>query len=352
MSGIAEAIFEIAPQFRDGATFSSNHMMMRCPFHKAGQERTPSMSVSTEKPVFMCFGCGESGHISRLLRSLGLGKDSVDIILRSTGMDVSKPAKKGKVATKVLSNINPFRGRFILDEDLLDAYRMAPGLLLTSGFEKKTLRHFEVGFDKMNLRITFPLRNVYGELVGISGRAVLDQEPRYKIYDKELKTRTDFNVPEDYTMDEVKETLMWHAHIVKPILFRADEPLVLTEGFKACMWVWQTAYQSVTALIGAYLTDYHLELIAANVKTVVLFLDNNFAGHKGTFWAGEKLISRGREVLVARYPDEREQPDALQPEETRSALANYDQYITWRERHGRRFIHENAVRARSRNRPG
>jgi len=307
------------------------------------------MSVSTEKPVFNCFGCGESGHVSRLLRHFGAGKESIDAILTSAGLNNPGVVKTGgRVAATYIANVNPFRGEFVLDEEILDEYRMAPGVLLSAGFTKDTLRHFEVGFDRANLRITFPLRNIFGELVGISGRAVLDVEPKYKIYVTELIRRRDMHVPETYTMESVKKALLWHAHVVRPFLLSTDEPLVVTEGFKACMWVWQTSYQAVSALIGAYLTDLHAELIATSVRQVILFLDNNGAGIRGTYHAGNRLTKVGVEVRVASYPDDREQPDNLKPEEVQLAIENAENYLTWRERNGKRFIHEDALRSAGR----
>lgn len=351
MGDIVEALFSVAPHLRDGSRSASNHVMIRCPFHRMGQERTPSMSVSTVKPCFFCHGCGESGHVSRLLRRFGLGRDAIDIIVRDTGMSDASAVRAhgGTVAAKYIANLDPFRGEYILDEEILDTYRMAPMALLESGFEKATLRHFEVGFDKPNLRITFPLRNIYGELVGISGRAVLGgMEPKYRIYVNELIRRKDFSVPQSYTMETVKESLLWHAHIVRPFLLNTDEPLVITEGFKACMWVWQTAYQNAVALIGAYLTKPHAELITTSVRRVILFLDNNDAGLRGTYNAGDRLTSVGVEVYVARYPDSREQPDDLNEPETQKAIENADQYLVWRENNGKRFIHEATIRAASR----
>ena len=347
MSDIASALFALSPDMRDSAQPGNGYIMIRCPFHGGGQENTPSCSVSIDKPVFFCHACQESGHISRILKSLGLGKDAVQAILKSTGLDSpSVQTARGRLAARLVTHGNVFRGRYILDEDILDEFRQAPRDLLRKGFAKTTLRHFEVGYDLMNLRMTFPIRNVYGELVGISGRALVDGvEPRYKIYDRELKTRKDFHVPEDYTMEEVKDAVLWHAHVVRPFLYKfTDEALVITEGFKACMWTWQSGYQTTVALIGAYLSGLHAELISTVVQYVVLFLDNNDAGWRGTFHAGNTLAKHGIDVRVARYPDDRGQPDDLSSEEVRLSIKNSVPYILWRQDHGR-FVHEAALRS-------
>ena len=350
MRSIVDVLFEMAPRLREGAKASSSYAMVRCPFHSGGNERTPSMSVSADRPVFMCHGCGESGHVSRLLRHFGMGKDAVTAALRNAGVDATTHHAKpvSRVAAKLAVNINPFRGRFILDESILDGWRLAPRLLLDAGFSKRTLRHFEVGYDERHLRITFPLRNVYGDLVGVSGRAVIDGvEPRYKIYTKEeFNAIRGFHVPDDYTMEGVKEGVLWHAQIVRPFLLSVVEPVVITEGFKACMWVWQYAYENVVALVGTALTETHAELIATAMQQVILFLDNNEAGWRGTFRAGDRLVKAGVESYVAIYPDDRQQPDGLTSEEAQSAVAHAIPYLSWRSNHGKRFVHEAASRVR------
>jgi len=290
---------------------------------------------------------------------MGLGKDNIATILKSSGLDkpYEKTSRRGKVAARLTANMNVFRGPFVLDEDVLDEYRHAPKMLLRAGYAKSTLRHFEVGYDPNNLRITFPIRNVYGDLVGISGRAMLEgQEPRYKIYDSEMKMREGFHIPKEYSMEEVKDSVLWHGHVVRPFFYTSEEQseiFVITEGFKACMWVWQSGYKSSVATIGAYLTDMHAELIASSVQHVVLFLDNNEAGWRGTVRAGRILSSYGIDVRVAKYPDERQQPDDLTPEEVTFSISKPESYILWRQHnHVRQYVHEDAERRRPRTPPG
>lgn len=341
-----EALFSLVPRLSEGAKPTSEYVMVRCPFHGGGMEHTPSCSISKIAPVFYCHSCLESGHISRLFKLGGLGRESIDRILRSTGMGgTSGPAG---LARDIKQNVDLYRGTYILDDTILDAYRLAPEELLRKGFQKKTLRHFEVGFDYTNLRITFPLRNVYGQLVGISGRSVVaGMEPRYKIYVEELRQRPDVKIPEDYSMDSTKKAVLWHAHVVRPFLFRSNDPVILTEGFKACMWTYQSGFENTTALVGLSLSKQHAEMLATAVQRVYLFLDNNPAGRLGTFIAGDKLLAVGREVFVMKYPDERGQPDELSDLEIEAAYINAEPYITWREQHGKQYIYENENRRRN-----
>jgi DNA primase len=332
---IVESIFSMAPALRDGAAASSSYVMIRCPFHGGGSEKTPSCSVSRERPVFYCHGCHESGHISRLFRHLGTPRELIDTFLSEAGMTASTSAAKtsSKVGGKLITGVDPFRGQFVLDDDVLDAYRLAPYALLDAGFRMTTLRHFEVGYDGENFRITFPLRNLYGELVGISGRTLLENDdsvPRYKIYAKELISRKDIFVPPTYTMNAVKEAILWHAHIIRPVLQREGDTIIVTEGFRAAMWVWQAGHKNVVALVGSSLGEYHAEILATYAKNVILFLDNNEAGRRGTYYAAARVEKKGLIPTVAKYPDDRQQPDHLDPDEVTEALSGATTFREWR----------------------
>ncbi len=335
MSDIADVLFDLAPTLRDSAKVSTGRVMICCPFH---HETGPSCSVSRDAPVFCCFGCGESGHVSRLLSHLGLHRGGIDIVLESAGFKgrTNEPRARSKSklgATIELTGVDPYRPKFVLAEDILDIYRQAPTALLRAGFTKKTLRHFEVGFDSLHGRITFPLRSRYGELVGISGRDTWEvgDRPRYRIYDRELIARKDFNVPADYTMDGVKEKILWHAHLVLPLLMSdaSHDTVVLVEGFKQAMAVYQAGYKTVLGLVGSSLTEYHTELLCRYAKRAILFLDNNRAGTMGTHAAAARLIWRGLSVEPATYPDEREQPDGLTKEEIVTAIKTRKPYSEW-----------------------
>ncbi len=200
----AEILLDLAPQLRETMKPGPGYIMVCCPFH---QEKTPSLAISLEIPCWFCHGCKTSGHIAQLLKWAGLSPSAINTLLpkRDPNETAGRRKPHNKVAAKMLYGKDPFRGEFILDETILDQYRLAPMKLVESGYEMETLRHFEVGFDTRNLNITFPLRNVYGELVGISGRTVIDGDGgRYHLYVRELKERPDIQIPDNYSMESVK----------------------------------------------------------------------------------------------------------------------------------------------------
>lgn len=323
MKSIVDVIGDIRPDLVASGTPGPGHLKIRCPYHGGGQERTPSCSVDLNKPVFFCHGCHESGHVSKLLVTLGLSPDLTRSIVESApeyvrNADYIEPKNYYQYRGQ-----DPYKCDFILDENLLLDYRLRPLQLVEAGFRDETLRHFEVGFDEERFRITFPLRNLYGDLVGVSGRTVIDEEPRYKIYAKELGIQ-------DYSMDTVKKALLWHGHHV---LYRNEpDQLVITEGFKAAMWTWQCGIQDVVALVGNALSRQHRDLIARHQLRVVLFLDNNEAGIIGTLKAAESLQHvSSNPVYVASYPDHRQQPDDLSADEVTQTVGQAVPFARWRQ---------------------
>jgi len=219
---------------------------------------------------------------------------------------------------------------YVLDESVLDEYRLAPKRLLDAGFLATTLQSFGVGVDELNGRITFPLRDFKGDLVGISGRSYLGQEPKYRIYTTELTTRKGFGIPRDYSLDSIKKQLLWNGYRALPLMEDGDR-LIITEGFKAAMWVWQCGYKCTVALIGSYLTREHAERIGKSSRApqATIFLDADEAGRQGTWKAINSLIKKGVGVRVATYPEGKMQPDDLSPDEVTDAIENSQTYIGW-----------------------
>lgn len=327
MRSVEELLRELAPQILNGASIAEDRVMVRCPFHSGGQERTPSCAVSRKKPVFFCHGCSASGHISKFLRELEVPTD----IARSASERVDYDFSDGSTATgkhSIFSGNNPYRGKFILDDELLDGWRLCPMGLKQAGFKESTLKYFEIGVDQGNQRVIFPLRNLYGELIGVSGRTLIDGvEPRYKIYS--ARDLASFGVDPKYSTREIKGALLWHAHLVFPIAFRDTSPIIVVEGFKAAMWVWQAGFQNVVALVGSHLTKLQAEILARTASKIFLFLDNNEAGKKGTRTAGQLLVNKNI-VNVVEYPDLRKQPDNLSALEVKSAIGASINYVQWK----------------------
>lgn len=300
-----------------------------CPFHlkpDGTPERKPSFRMSLSKGVYFCHSCHSRGNLFTFLRDIGLNRA---VIERNYRFLIDQVAKSQPPAPNPLK---PLVFELVpIEEAVLGLFDYCPTDMLDAGFHRDTLHYFEIGYDKWHQRITFPLRDLKGRLVGISGRASDGVIPRYKIYDKEYQR---WQLPQRGQLD--RRAIMWNSHRVYPLVY-FEHPgktrVVVVEGFKACMWLHQCGISNVMALMGTYLSWEHHWMLERLGASVYLFLDNNYAGRSGTIQAAESL-TKSLNVHVVRYPrrlemDEKAQPDSCSPTEATEALASAPNYLNW-----------------------
>jgi DNA primase len=303
-----------------------SNVLTKCPFHKGGEERKPSFSVNLEKAVFQCFTCHEAGDLKTLLRKLGIPRGLVDTETSFIQPLLEKQREAFKFErANTFKNTDPFRADYVLPETILGIYDMCPTKLLSDGFDMRLLQDWEIGFDRFNQRITYPLRDMYGNLAGISGGSTLpDQWPKYKVYQGGRRLDTgqwvqgDFGKWFDQTYPAYiceNHDFLWNFHRVRPRLegmSEADATLYLVEGFKACMWMVQSGFPNTVALMGSYISDRQQKMIHRLGCNVVLCLDNDKAGRDATLRVGKLLWKpMYARVKVMQYPagDDQTQPD-------------------------------------------
>lgn len=301
-----------------------------CPFHLKADgtpERTPSFRMSLTKGVYFCHSCGEKGNLFTFLRANGVTRSEIDgrysYILDQASKN-APPPQNAKNPKRVFA-LEP------LPEAVLGFFDYAPKALLSRGFSMETLRHFDIGYDPWHQRITYPLRDLNGRLVGISGRADDGRLPRYKVYTTEYLK---WGLPERGQPE--KTGLLWNAHQVYPSVYflspgAAD--VVVVEGYKAAMWLWQCGVKNVVALMGTYLSWEHQWILERLGARVYLLLDNNMPGRNGMITAAENLV-KSLNVYVVEYPkrlvdDDDAQPDDLTAQEAKEAIANARTYMSW-----------------------
>lgn len=303
-----------------------NNVMARCPLHlnKHGvRETNPSFGLNIQNGLWNCYSCGEKGNLKQLLYKLNVGGD---LGLASNWKDILEELK-ARAPVRVPRTgywLKPFPEEKVLPEHVLGLFRHAPQQMLVWGFRKAVLRAYDIGYDSKNCRITFPLRDFTGQLVGFSGRDLLNLGgPRYKVYGKreyELWGLPALDHPP-------KGELLWGYHqAVAVTSTRPGLPIVLTEGFKAHLWLVQAGYPVTLALLGSAMTEEHQHLLERLGGTIYVFLDNDAAGQK-KYQIAERL-SRTHDVRIPIYPTT--QPDQLPPEEVRAAIENAPSYLTWR----------------------
>ena len=306
----------------------ADNMAGPCPFHKGGQEKKPSFYMSTTTGLFFCHACGAKGTLQSFLKSMGASRTEVDHALRGITFE-SKASIERKREKAISARLN---------EAILGLFEFCPTDLVKEGFSKKLLKELEVGFDKKNMRITFPLRDIYGTLVALIGRTVVDAHPRYKCYDSKDLLQFSNGDPDledlyrDYKVNH--RAFLWNMQGIYADAFSGVlKEVNIVEGYKACIWMIQQGWPNTVAIQGSQSTLEQERLLSLLGVKINLFLDNNFAGRMGTLKSGERLVRRGIEVRVCEYPDEvseSAQPDNLDQEEIKSVLDAGKSFRKWR----------------------
>ena len=300
-----------------------------CPFH---DDHSPSMSVSQEKQIYKCFACGATGNVftfvseyenvpfieavSIVANKIGLQLDEKTFIntkvnLHKEDYEIMEIAQKyfqnnlkttiGKQALQYLHE------RQISDEIIkefgiglsIDENDTLIKLLTKKNYDIKKLVELglanNIDHDTFTRRITFPLWDKDGNIVGFSAR----------IYRGEKDVSKYMNSKET-TIFKKGETL-YNYHNAKDASKR-EKSIIVVEGFMDAIRIAENGIKNVVALQGTALTTNQIELLKKLRVKVILCLDNDNAGLLATLNNGEELTKNNIEVNVIRLTGEKD-PD-------------------------------------------
>lgn len=320
-------VLDIAKQYLKKVKPSGNENVMAiCPFHRKpdGTEETgPSFAINIYSGLWFCHSCHAKGNLYAFLRALGMGHASVITTYKYVLDEVGrhKPPEPDPLNPIEPTTAEPLHEGFL---GLFDYYHQD---MADEGFSHETCKKFGVGFDEMHQRITYPLRDLKGRLIGISGRTVIGASPRYKVYDKEY---LDFGLDERRTE---KRAIIWHGFETKRLLGPASiagrryRRVVVVEGFKAAMRVAEAGISTVVALLGSHMSTEHLWFLENLYADIYLMPDNDEAGGDGCLKSALQSIPHVPYIYLVEY--EANQPSDLTNEEVHTAVNNAKPFTTW-----------------------
>lgn len=318
-----------------------SHYQAKCPFHKGGEERKPSFSIDVVNGLWHCFTCQRGGNIYTLLKELSVPAQTIDSELAVIRPLMEKQREMWAVERENrFVNRDPFKSDYVLPEALLGVFEFMPHQLVNDGFDPDLLHKLEIGFDRNNQRIMYPLRDIYGNLAGFSGgitpHTLRYRDQKYRVYEGRRKDSNGRWVMSDYGgwFDEqfpdyriANHDFLWNGEKVYPRLLSMSDrgaTVFVVEGFKACMWMLQCGFWNTVALMGTAMSDRQQQVLHRLGCTVVLFLDNDDAGMDATDKVGNLLWKPmyGR-VMVVPYPeeDEKTQPDDYEVEAVKTLVS-------------------------------
>lgn len=323
---------EVAEKYLEKVKIKDEFISATCPFHGGGQEKHPSFWVSRDSGNWGCFSCPASGsNLKELLKELGVSNRRLEAEIEELQKEerANYKLKKLKEQNKAQAE---FTGKYILPEEVLGVFDYDPGELIEAGFDPGILQDHNIGYDKRNDRITFPLRDYVGNLVGISGRSTIPGEsPKYLVYrgkyidyaGKQRDGELGGWYP-GYSNQGVRDHL-WRADRVYPEAFAdKDSQIILVEGYKAALWLVQHGWDNVMALTGNRISRAQERLVRRIGAETFVFLDNNKPGKDGSKKVSQKLAISTFPVYTVGYPDgfdEHAQPDSLNVTELEEALS-------------------------------
>lgn len=260
------------------------NVMCCCPFHA---DSSPSFGIETSYPYrYNCFACESSGNIVRLVtHSLNLKSELQGLqYLRKIYLAISHRDRQRFDIDKVLHGREGLEKKRTLPESELSKYA-GPfhEYIVKRGFRERTLRLYEVGYDKETNSVTFPVRTSSGLLRFINRRSVvgksfLNEKGVYKrdiLYGLWHILRSGRNIKEVYLNESIIDTMSCYEN-----------------GMAAC------------ALMGRLLFKEQVrELLLAGIKHIKLFLDNDLYGVLGAVSAYELLRKTPIKVSVVLYPE-------------------------------------------------
>ncbi len=292
-----------------------------CPLHG---EKTPSFTVSAEKQLFHCFGCGAGGDLIRFV-SLIEKIDTAETVRRlADRLGIERRERKAGAPAEPLRRALDMAARFYeaalaapvgaaalaylerrrMPPDLAKEFRIgyAPGqqdaltmrlrekgvpedVLVRAGLTAKD----ENGRvrDRFRDRLMFPIMDGMGHVVGFGGRVIQDGDRRPKY----------LNSSENEIFHKGK--LLYGYHTAREIVSSAN-PLVLVEGYMDVIYA-QSAGLAAVAALGTALTDSQADLVARFRLPVVLAYDSDAAGRKATLRAAKSLLAKSVEVGVVMF---------------------------------------------------
>lgn len=322
---------------------SGGNYQSRCPFH---DDRSPSFSVSPEKQVYHCFGCGASGNILTYIKEKR-GLDfvgSVEYLAKRQGLDVpredSNPAQeRAQRERQRLYDLCEDSDRFFQHCLRSDPLRTsAVDYLKGRGLSGETAKKFGIGvapangqalrqhlksrgytdsemvnagvlvekpgrsYDRFRARITFPIRDRRGRTVAFTARVLDDAKPKY------------LNSSESPIFHKSKVLYGLHEAIKAN---RTLERLIVVEGQMDVIALAQFEIPCAVATSGTAITADHLEQLVRLVPQVVFCFDGDAAGTKAAWRALENalpLMDGQTEFLFLFLPDGQDPDSLLQTE--------------------------------------
>ena len=303
-----------------------------CPFHN---EKSPSFSVSRDKQMYYCFGCGAGGNVFTFIMEYENYSfvEALRFLAERAGVELpqeeySKEAKEKANMRATLLEINKLAAKYFYVQLKSQNGRTAHEYLTGRKLGEETITAFGLGYsnkfsndlyqylrgkgysddliikaglanvdekngiyDKFWNRVMFPIMDVNNRVIGFGGRVMGDGKPKY------------LNSPETMIFDKSRNLYgLNRARTSRKSYF------LICEGYMDVISLHQAGFTNAVASLGTALTSGHASLIRRYVSEVYLTYDSDEAGTKAALRAVPILKEAGVTAKVIRM-DPYKDPD-------------------------------------------
>ena len=302
-----------------------------CPFHK---EKSPSFSVSPDKQIFHCFGCGAGGNVFHFVSKIENidFKDTVEQLAERAQIPLptlqsGEDSKKQQLKEKVYE-INKIAAEFYHERLYQPFSKPAQEYVKKRKLDNHTLKSFLIGYsgnfdelytilkqkgyteqqmmasslivksdsgkyiDRFRKRLMFPIQDVRGKIIAFGGRVLDDSKPKY------------INSPE--TIVYSKGRHLFGLNNAK----KGDlQKIIIVEGYMDAISLFQRGITNVVASLGTAMTEAQGRLLRKYSQQVIIGYDSDGAGQAATLRGLEILQNLGCDIRIlqiegAKDPDE------------------------------------------------
>jgi DNA primase len=304
-----------------------------CPFHN---EKSPSFSVSPDKQIFKCFGCGKGGNVFHFLMNAENISfvEAVQILAERANIELPKNSGDEDEKQVQLKNevykVNEAAAMFYHETLYKPTSKVAQEYVKKRKLGNNTLKAFLIGYapmnnelfnhlkskgfsveamlasnligrsekgifyDKFKHRLMIPIQDVRNRYIAFGGRVLDDSKPKY------------INSPEDIVYSKGRN--LFGLNVAKRNSNGMLKKILIVEGYMDAISLYQRGITNVVASLGTALTDAQGRLLRRNAEQVILGYDADGAGQTAILRGMDILKNLGVDIRVLQISDAKD-PD-------------------------------------------
>lgn len=311
---------------------SGRNYMGLCPFHR---EDSPSFSVSPERQMFHCFGCGVGGNVFNFISKIeNLSyREAIEFLAERANIQLptsnNPEDNKKQILRQKIYEINELAAEYFHQNLYNPTSKLAQDYVKARKLDNRTLKMFKIGYsgtsselymylkgkgytdeeinaanlsiltdkgkyiDRFRKRLMIPIMDTRGRVIAFGGRIIENRKDVAKY----------INTNENLVYSKGRNLFAWN------LAKKSDKKnVIMVEGYMDAISLYQRGIDNVVASLGTALTEAQGRLLKDKGQVIISY-DSDGAGQAATIRGLEILKSLGLDVRIlqmegAKDPDE------------------------------------------------